>query len=309
MPRDLLGDMKGPDMERGEAGKGSDKDKDDKKDRKKEEKSVPSEAGNQKFLAESEEIRSQIVKLEGNVREIENLHNRALNAVTEEQGSGFAQQLDKLMAETNKMAQTMRTKLKAMDTENKKYQSKGGDDWRVRVSQHQTNVKKFMDVMEKYKGVQQNYQGKYKDRLKRQFKIVKPNATNEEVEKVIESGDVGPIFAQSIVMSGQQVEARAALEDIQNRHEDIVRIERSIIELQQLFMDMAVMVQAQGEMLNRIEDQVNIAVEATENGVQSLRKANKLQRKARRKQCIIVLCLIVILVIIAAVLGGVLGKK
>lgn len=59
--------------------------------------------------------------------------------------------------------------------------------------------------------------------------IVKPNASKDEVEKVLDGGETGPIFAQSIVMTSAQMEAGAALSDIQNRHEDIVRIERSII--------------------------------------------------------------------------------
>ena len=72
---------------------------------------------------------------------------------------------------------------------------------------------------------------------------------------------------------------------------------------------MAVMVQGQGEILNRIEDQVNSAIETTEAGVQALRKANKLQRSARKKKCIIAICLIVILVCISLGVGIPLSKK
>lgn len=42
------------------------------------------------------------------------------------------------------------------------------------------------------------------------------------------NSDSGPIFAQQ-VSGGQRAEARRALQDIQDRHQDIVRIERSII--------------------------------------------------------------------------------
>ncbi|KAJ3080777.1 hypothetical protein HK102_002819, partial [Quaeritorhiza haematococci] len=53
-------------------------------------------------------------------------------------------------------------------------------------------------------------------------------------------------------------------------------------ELQQLFIDMSVLVAAQGEMLNQIEVAVTSAVDNTEEGVQALKKATKLQKKTRK---------------------------
>jgi t-SNARE complex subunit (syntaxin) len=41
--------------------------------------------------------------------------------------------------------------------------------------------------------------------------------------------------------------SKRALEDIQSKHQEVKKIEKSILELQQLFMDMAVLVAAQGE--------------------------------------------------------------
>ena len=52
-------------------------------------------------------------------------------------------------------------------------------------------------------------------------------------------------------------------------------------------MDMAVLVSAQGEMLNQIEVHVSNAVEHTEAGTQALGKAIKLQKKARVTSCLL----------------------
>jgi syntaxin 1A/syntaxin 1B/2/3 len=78
------------------------------------------------------------------------------------------------------------------------------------------------------------------------------------------------------------MEATKALEDIQNKHRDVIKIEKSILELQQLFMDMAVLVAAQGEVIDRIAVHVDSAVNDTEEGVQALQKAVKLQKKSRK---------------------------
>ena len=78
------------------------------------------------------------------------------------------------------------------------------------------------------------------------------------------------------------MEAKRALEDIQKKHLEVVKIEKSILELQQLFMDMAVLLAAQGEMVDQIAVNVGKTVDHTEKGVQALNKAVKYQRKSRK---------------------------
>lgn len=46
------------------------------------------------------------------------------------------------------------------------------------------------------------------------------------------------------------------LAEIQERHRAVKDLEQSLLELHQIFLDMAVLVEAQGEMLDNIEKQV-----------------------------------------------------
>ena len=46
------------------------------------------------------------------------------------------------------------------------------------------------------------------------------------------------------------------LAEIQERHESVKGLEKSLMDLHQIFLDMAVLVEAQGEMLDNIEAQV-----------------------------------------------------
>jgi diphthamide synthase (EF-2-diphthine--ammonia ligase) len=48
------------------------------------------------------------------------------------------------------------------------------------------------------------------------------------------------------------------LAEIQERHEAVKELERSLLDLHQIFLDMAVLVEAQGEMLDNIEAQVGM---------------------------------------------------
>ncbi|KAI9208472.1 t-SNARE [Polychytrium aggregatum] len=249
------------------------------------------------FFDEIGGINDSIATIKNNIEQIEALHNKALNTISEDQSTQNAKELDKWMDKTNKLAADIRNRLKAMDAKNKKLsvENPGSSDIRIRINQHSAAAKKFLDVMTEYKDIQKKYQDKYKQRMQRQFLIVKPGATPEEVEKMMD-GDSGPVFAQQIMHSGQKAEAKKALQDIQDRHHDIQKIEQSIIELQQLFIDMAVLVQAQGEMLNQIEIHVENAKDHTDQGAKALHQAVKLQKKSRKKMCIIIVCLILLIV-------------
>ena len=80
----------------------------------------------------------------------------------------------------------------------------------------------------------------------------------------------------------QTAEAQQLLRDIQSRHEDIVKLEESIKELRQLFLDMQAMVEAQGEVLNEIATSVDSAVDDTGKGLDEMKKAVKYQKAARK---------------------------
>ncbi|KAJ3330166.1 Syntaxin-1A [Blyttiomyces sp. JEL0837] len=252
-----------------------------------------------RFYTQIDQIREDISIVKNTVEQIESAHQAALNVISEAQSAENTRELERLMDKVNKLSTDIRNKMKAMEAENKKIakQSARSGDARIRISQHGALAKKFLDVMLEYKDIQKKYQDKYKQRMQRQYLIVKPTASPEEVEQMI-SGEQGSVFSQAIVHSGQKAEAKRALQDIKDRHADVQRIEQSIIELQQLFIDMSVLVAAQGELINQIEIHVDDAIDQTEQGVEALHKAVKLQKKTRKKMCIIIGLLSLLMLII-----------
>jgi t-SNARE complex subunit (syntaxin) len=101
-----------------------------------------------------------------------------------------------------------------MDAVNKGLQKKdpNGNDTTIRVSQHGVLTKNFLEVMTEYKKLQETYQSKFKDRMQRQALIgkkvdliltlrsVKPNATKEEIEKMVD-GEQGQLFAKQVFLN------------------------------------------------------------------------------------------------------------
>ena len=88
------------------------------------------------------------------------------------------------------------------------------------------------------------------------------------------------ILLQGIIMD--TAAAKQTLADIEARHADIIKLETSIKELHDMFMDMAMLVESQGEMIDRIEYHVEHAVDYVQTATQDTKKALKYQSKAKR---------------------------
>lgn len=78
--------------------------------------------------------------------------------------------------------------------------------------------------------------------------------------------------------SGQ---AKAVLSEVQTRHDDIKRIQKTIMELAQLFEDMQMMVEDQGKVMDQIEQHAETTHADIEQGVTHISKAIVLARSTR----------------------------
>lgn len=89
----------------------------------------------------------------------------------------------------------------SISEENQTLQSSPGrvssSDMRMRRTQQSKQAKKFVEVMRKYQDMQNLYKGKYKAQLERQYLIVKPGATKEELARITES-DGAAVLTQQV---------------------------------------------------------------------------------------------------------------
>ncbi|XP_039559397.1 syntaxin-3 isoform X3 [Passer montanus] len=108
--------------------------------------------------------------------------------------------------------------------------------------QHSVLSRKFVDVMTKYNEAQVDFRERSKGRIQRQLEITGKNTTDEELEEMLESGN--PSIFTSGIMDSQI--SKQALSEIEGRHKDIVRLESSIKELHDMFVDIAMLVENQG---------------------------------------------------------------
>ncbi|XP_036392091.1 syntaxin-1A isoform X1 [Megalops cyprinoides] len=256
------------------------------------------------FFEQVEEIRGFIDTLAEKVEEVKRKHSAILAAPNPDEKTKA--ELEELMTDIKKLANKVRSKLKSIQQtiEQEEGLNRSSADLRIRKTQHSTLSRKFVEVMSEYNATQSDYRERCKGRIQRQLEITGRNTTNEELESMLES-DNPAIFTSGIIMDSNITQQ--AMNEIETRHNEIIKLENSIRELHDMFMDMAMLVESQGEMIDRIEYNVEHSVDYVERAVSDTKKAVKYQSKARRKKIMIIICCVVLGIVIAASVGGTLA--
>jgi len=247
------------------------------------------------FYSEITSIQEEIEHFNANVSRISELHSRSLNATSQQD----TVQLEEVVAETRTLSNTLKQRIKG-------FGSSPGPGQDPQIWQNQIGLvrSRFIEAIQNYQQVEQQYRAKYKQRVERQFKIVKPDATPEEVAAVVNDDSAGgnQVFAQALSSSTRYGNSRAAYREVQERHQDIRRMEQTLTELAQLFIDQDDAKFSIEQTARKVEDDTGHALADTGRAVDHA-------RNARRMRWICFLIVVVILAVVAVVLGVVLGKK
>ena len=126
-------------------------------------------------------------------------------------------------------------------------------------------------------------------------------ADADEVDELIESGQSEQMFQNAILEAGRG-HIEDTLLEIAERREAVKEIEKKLLELYQIFIDLSALVEAQGEVLDNIEVQVAKSVDYVASGTAALSKAKEYQKKGRKLMCC---SAIILLVMLFAILMGV----
>jgi syntaxin 1B/2/3 len=148
-----------------------------------------------------------------------------------------------------------------------------------------------------FQELRQRMMSEYKDTVGRRYFTVTGEHPDEEViDKIISNG--GEEFLGRAVQEHGRGKVLETVVEIQDRHDAAKEIEKSLLELHQVFLDMVVMVEAQAEQMDDIEHHVMNAAHYVKDGSKDLKTAVGYQRNSRKWMCA---CLILLLVLILVV--------
>ncbi|XP_020599730.1 syntaxin-132-like [Phalaenopsis equestris] len=265
--------------------------------------SFKSDYGMEDFFKEVKEVEDLMEKLNINLRKLQEANEETKSITKASAMRAIKKKMQREMDEVGKISRAIKIKLEEIDQDNLRNRKKPGCEKgtavdRSRLSMTVTLKKKLKDSVNDFQILRQTIQDEYRDVIERRVFTVTGTKPNEEmIDQLIETGDSEQIFQKAIneMGRGQVVDT---LEEIQERHDVVMEIEKKLIELQQIFTDMALLVESQGELLDNIENQVANAVNHVQSGTEALQIAKTLQKKSRKCMMIAIILLLVIAAII-----------
>jgi len=253
------------------------------------------------FLSYVSNIQVNITTLSQNVSNIAALHNQTLQSY--DSGSATAAQLtaqlESLVAETSVLNNHIKDDIKYLERDSKY----PGDPQGMSKMQQVDKLKRSFDQeLKNYQLMESQYRGQYRAEMERQYRIVNPDASPEEVEKIVESGET-QVFSQAILATARTSSAQSTLGAVQARHAEIQRIERTLVELVALFEEMAREVEAAEPVVQRIDQSVEDTHEVLVKSNVELKVATKHAWNTRKNKWICLGIVVVIIIIIAVILA------
>ncbi|CAJ0610424.1 unnamed protein product [Cylicocyclus nassatus] len=250
------------------------------------------------FLNRMTELRNIVGQLESWLEEVRILHGELLLAPASD--GEKSQQLRVIMENFRTTSLVARQKIKNIDKEvNSKShpdESKSVDS-RIKRNQIRTLTRALHSVMWKFNEEEENYKERCKKKITDYLKIQDIKLTDDEISDAIDNGD---IFERTKGILLAYSDKKALFEDVKARRDELFEIEKVIRELGEMFVDLNNLVMSQGEMLDRIETNIEDAVDYAEKAKQNVKDARELMKKARKKKiiiCIVLAILVLILII------------
>ncbi|KAL8825646.1 MAG: hypothetical protein Q9170_007713 [Blastenia crenularia] len=253
-------------------------------------------------LNECREIDRGIDSIERNLERLRFLQQRAIDDVDASQNTATNRELDALSSETMTLYRNFGHRLKTI-----KGMKESGDP---RNSPQVGRVdRKLKHAINEYQQVDSDFRKKLAAQMERQYRIVRPDASDAEVREAIEDTSNNQVFSQALMQSNRRGQSQSALRAVQGRHEAIQKIERQMIELAQLFQDVDAAIVEQEAPVQLIEKQAEDTHTNVAGGNKHLDGAIDKARAIRRKKWIcfgivVVLILIVVLVVVLVIKVG-----
>ncbi|KAJ1661037.1 hypothetical protein IWQ61_000129 [Dispira simplex] len=231
---------------------------------------------------------------------IDKLNQRTLQAVGEEQIKRCQSERDHQSEEIDQDIQTTQQALEKVTNENQQLPATSSEA-QSRRGKATALTRKFQEVIAHYQDVENAYLLKSRDRLRRQYKVARPLASDDEIEQAMDEERAGQVFTQSLLMTNRMGDARRVVYEVESRQQEMRTVEKKVLELNALFIRLNEMLHAQQEVMDNIDVHVNETLADTTAANQQVGEAITSRKRIRKKLWIVLI--IIILIIIAVVLA------
>ena len=249
-------------------------------------------------LNECRSIDEGVGNIEQNLNQLRMLQERSLNEA-DAAGSQTQRQLDQVSSETMAMYRTLTDRVRKVKSSPEATSARN-------AAQVNRVDRRLKAAINSYQQIESGFRQKSRDQLERQYRYVRPDADEREVREAVEdaANGGGQIFQQALMQSDRRGQARVVLSAVQDRHEQLKKIEQQMIELAQLFQDMDTLIVQQEVQVAQIEQKGEEVVENLDKGNEEIHVAVETAKKTRKKKWICLGITVAIILIIAIGVGA-----
>ena len=174
---------------------------------------------------------------------------------------------------------------------------------RMKITMHATLVKQFQEALGELEQAQELFNLAARNKTGDKLRMMADKGISDEaIDQCIDDPQQTQLIAQNYMMG--HTDTIKKVEEIKDRVNDIKILEENIMSMHKLFLDLAALVHAQGELLNSVENHVDKASDYIKQGEKALVEAKKLQESTRsRKCCVIIICLVIVIIAVVVPLS------
>jgi syntaxin 1B/2/3 len=228
------------------------------------------------FFEEVAAIKSDMEEITNLLLNLQDLNEETKSSHSANVLRGLRDRINSDMVTVLRKAKNIKARLELLDRSNEANRKVSGEYKegspidRTRISVTNGLRVKLRDMMNDFQCLREKIVREHKEGLKRRYYAATGEEPSEEdVEKIILGGGQVNVFEgkADLIMENKE------------RHEALKEIQRSLTELHQVFLDMAVLVETQGEQINDIEENVARAGADINGGTNRLLHAKQMKKR------------------------------
>ncbi|XP_038883404.1 syntaxin-112 [Benincasa hispida] len=232
------------------------------------------------FFEQVDEIKTQMEETTNLLVDIQKLNQEAKSTHNAKILRGLRDRIDSDMVSILRRARILKEKLASLDQSNTANRlmsvayGEGTAVDRTRTSITKGLRVKLREMMNEFQGLREKVVADHKEDLRRRyFGANGEQPSEEQVEKIMS----GSLKLETFEGTLRETELGDRV-----RHESVMDIQRSLNKLHQVFLDMAILVESEGEKMEDIEENVAKAGKFINGGTRSLYYANQMKRKNKK---------------------------
>jgi len=245
-----------------------------------------SDNSSKEYARLTQQISSQIQQISKNVTSIQRMVGQIGTSQDTDQ---FRQKLHEIQHHTHTMSQTTMESLKSLA--NLPQPADNAEQRQMKI-QRERLTNDFSVVLNNFQTAQRSAVAKEKASVMK-ARADSANADDDGAATLA----AGPFPAPRL-----QLEQQVDIQMIQEREQALRQLESDILDVNQIFKDLALMVHEQGEMIDSIEANVDSAVVHVDQGSSNVQRAAQYQSKVRRKRLFCLIFLIILIIVIALII-------